>query len=110
MTSGLTSGGSVQAMLGNARSGVVSTETVRLFVPIISANTEHAEEGYVFKEWDEAADRAREIPSRRFIVPVVIDDDYDGDPRSTARYQMHSGACSSVVPPVVIPTLSSRRC
>jgi hypothetical protein len=57
---------------------------VRLFVPIISANTEHAEEGYVFKEWDEAADRAREIPSRRFIVPVVIDDDYDGDP-STYR-------------------------
>lgn len=53
---------------------------VRLFVPIISANTEHAEEGYVFKEWDEAADRAREIPSRRFIVPVVIDDDYDGNP------------------------------
>ncbi len=53
---------------------------VRLFVPIISANTERAEEGYVFKEWDEAADRAREIPSRRFIVPVVIDDDYDGNP------------------------------
>jgi hypothetical protein len=53
---------------------------VRLFVPIISANTEHADQGYVFKEWDEAADRAREIPGRRFIVPVVIDDDYAGDP------------------------------
>ena len=26
--------------------------TVRLFVPIISANTERAEEGYVFREWD----------------------------------------------------------
>ena len=57
---------------------------VRLFVPIISANTEHAEEGYVFREWDEAADRSRSIPSRRFIVPVVIDDDYDGDP---SRYR-----------------------
>ncbi len=56
------------------------SRNVRLFVPIISTNTEHAEEGYVFKEWDEAADRAREIPSRRFIVPVVIDDDYDGNP------------------------------
>ena len=53
---------------------------VRLFVPIISANTEQVDEGYVFKEWAEAADRAREIPSRRFIVPVVIDDDYAGDP------------------------------
>ena len=64
-------------------------QTVRLFVPIISANTEHAEEGYVFKEWNEAADRSRSIPSRRFIVPVVIDDDYDGDP---SRYrQMPDG-------------------
>ena len=41
-------------------------------------------EGYVFKEWNEAADRAREIPGRRFIVPVIIDDDYEGDP---SRYQ-----------------------
>jgi hypothetical protein len=60
------------------------SRNVRLFVPIISANTEHAEEGYVFKEWDEAADRARQIPSRRFIVPVVVDDDYGGDP---SRYR-----------------------
>ena len=58
------------------------SRNVRLFVPIISANTERADEGYVFKEWDEAADRAREIPSRRFIVPVVIDDDYDGNPNN----------------------------
>ena len=58
------------------------SRNVRLFVPIISANTEQADEGYVFKEWDEAADRAREIPSRRFIVPVVIDDDYDGNPNN----------------------------
>ena len=57
---------------------------VRLFVPIISANTEHADEGYVFREWDEAADRSRSIPRRRFIVPVVIDDDYGGDP---SRYR-----------------------
>ena len=58
------------------------SRNVRLFVPIISANTEHADEGYVFREWDEAADRSREIPRRRFIVPVVIDDDYGGDPSS----------------------------
>jgi hypothetical protein len=55
-----------------------------LFVPVISSNTERAEEGYVFREWAEAVNRSRSIPSRRFIVPVVIDDDYDGD---TSRYR-----------------------
>jgi len=57
---------------------------VRLFIPIISVNTEHADEGYIFREWSEAVDRSRRIPSRRFIVPVVIDEDYDGDP---SRYR-----------------------
>jgi len=54
-------------------------ETIRLFVPLISANTEMEEEGYVFREWDEAIERSRSIMGRRFIVPVVIDDDYDGN-------------------------------
>jgi hypothetical protein len=58
--------------------------TIRLFVPVISANTERAEEGYVFREWTEAANRSRSIPRRRFIVPVVIDEDYAGDP---SRYR-----------------------
>jgi TIR domain len=54
--------------------------SVRLFVPIVSANTEREEEGYVFKEWNEAVERARGIPRRRFIVPVIVDEDYQGDP------------------------------
>lgn len=58
--------------------------TIRLFVAVISANTEREEEGYVFREWMEAVERARSIPRRRFIVPVIVDDDYDGDP---SRYQ-----------------------
>lgn len=58
---------------------------VRLFVPLISRQTEAREGGYVFKEWDEAVQRARSMPpNRRFIVPVVIDDSYDGNP---ARFQ-----------------------
>ena len=58
---------------------------VRLFVPLISRQTESREGGYVFKEWDEAVQRARSMPpNRRFIVPVVIDDAYDGNP---ARFQ-----------------------
>src|SRR6185312_1144757 len=58
--------------------------TVRLFVPVISANTETEEEGYVFREWDEAIERSRSIMGRRFIVPVVIDDGYDGN---ASRYR-----------------------
>ena len=59
-------------------------ETIRLFVPLISANTEAEEEGYVFREWREAIERSRSIMGRRFIVPVVIDDDYDGN---ASRYR-----------------------
>jgi TIR domain/SIR2-like domain len=57
---------------------------IRLFVAVLSANTERREEGYVFREWEEAADRSRAIPRRRFIVPVVVDADYDGN---AARYR-----------------------
>jgi TIR domain len=58
--------------------------TVRLFVPIISANTEDAQEGYFFREWSEAVDRSHSIMGRRFIVPVIVDDDFDGD---ASRYR-----------------------
>lgn len=63
-----------QEILSSVRRGV------RLFLPLISRQTEAREEGYVFKEWSEAAERAKGIPSRRFIVPIVIDADYKGDP------------------------------
>jgi TIR domain/SIR2-like domain len=53
---------------------------VRLFVPVISRNTELREEGYVFREWAEALKRAEAILHRRFILPVVIDPEYDGNP------------------------------
>jgi hypothetical protein len=59
---------------------------VRLFLPVISKHTESREEGYVFKEWREAIERAKGIPpgGRRFIFPVVIDAEYDGNP---SRYR-----------------------
>jgi hypothetical protein len=55
---------------------------IRLFLPVISQHTENREEGYIFKEWREAVERARGIPpgGRTFIVPIVIDVDYDGTP------------------------------
>lgn len=57
---------------------------VRLFVPIISANTEREDEGFVFYEWRAALERARGIMGRRFIVPVVVDEAYSDDP---SRYR-----------------------
>jgi hypothetical protein len=56
--------------------------TIRLFVAVISANTEREEEGYVFREWIEAVERSRAIPRRRFIVPVIVDPEYQGDTSS----------------------------
>jgi TIR domain/SIR2-like domain len=56
----------------------------RLFVPIISANTELEEEGYVFTEWHAAVKRSLSIMGRNFIVPVIVDKDYEGDP---SRYR-----------------------
>jgi hypothetical protein len=50
-------------------------KTVRLFLPIISGSTETCEEGYVFREWREAVNRSYSIPSRRFIIPVIVDED-----------------------------------
>jgi len=48
-----------------------------LFLPILSANTESRPEGYFRLEWDEAAERARKIQGRKFIFPIVVDQDYD---------------------------------
>jgi hypothetical protein len=50
-------------------------KTIRLFLPIISENTEREDEGYVFREWREAANRCYAIPRRRFIVPIIVDRD-----------------------------------
>jgi TolB-like protein len=46
----------------------------RLFIPVISANSERRDEGYFRREWSLAADRTRDMAhNRAFIVPVVID-------------------------------------
>jgi hypothetical protein len=50
-----------------------------LFLPLISAATEGRDEGYFREEWRQAAERARQIEGRTFIVPVVIDADYAGN-------------------------------
>lgn len=46
----------------------------RLFIPVISANTERRDEGYFRREWSLAVDRTRDMVHKRtFLVPVVID-------------------------------------
>jgi TolB-like protein/Tfp pilus assembly protein PilF len=46
----------------------------RLFIPVISANSERRDEGYFRREWALAADRTRDMAHKRaFLVPVVID-------------------------------------
>jgi TolB-like protein/Tfp pilus assembly protein PilF len=46
----------------------------RLFIAVISANTERRDEGYFRREWALAADRTRDMAHRRaFLLPVVID-------------------------------------
>jgi hypothetical protein len=55
---------------------------VRLFVPLLSHQTEQRKRGFVFREWSEAIERQKELPpggKRRFIVPVVIDSEYQGN-------------------------------
>lgn len=49
-----------------------------LFLPLLSSNTENRTEGYFRLEWDEAAERSRRIEGRKFIFPIVIDQDYAG--------------------------------
>jgi TIR domain len=47
----------------------------RLFIPLISANTEHRDEGYFRREWSLAVDRTRDMADKKtFLLPVVIDD------------------------------------
>jgi TolB-like protein len=46
----------------------------RLFIAVISANTERRDEGYFRREWRLAVERAGDMLHKRtFIVPVVID-------------------------------------
>jgi hypothetical protein len=48
-----------------------------LFLPLLSANTEARTEGYFRREWRLAATRAESIQGRRFIIPSVVDEDFD---------------------------------
>jgi hypothetical protein len=47
----------------------------RLFIPVISANTEDRDESYFRRECALATDRTRDMAEKRaFLIPVAIDD------------------------------------
>jgi hypothetical protein len=54
-----------------------------VFLPLLSTSTEARQEAFFREEWREAADRARRIQGRRFIVPIIVDEQYD-----PARYTL----------------------
>ena len=51
-----------------------------VFLAVVSRTTEQRTEGYFRLEWRLAVERARRIQGRKFIFPLVIDDDYNGNP------------------------------
>jgi hypothetical protein len=56
-----------------------------LFLPLVSANTEARTEGFFREEWTLANERSRRIQGHKFIIPIVVDRDYDDD---AGRYQV----------------------
>ena len=54
-----------------------------LFLAVISQTTERRGQGEFFGEWKRALEYAQNMsPGRKFIFPVVIDENYDGDARA----------------------------
>ena len=60
----------------------------KLFLPIISANTQEREEGYFRREWNLAVGRTLDMADdMAFILPVVIDATRDADARVPEKFR-----------------------
>jgi hypothetical protein len=95
---------------GNAWNADIS-ETIgkaRLFIAVVSANTEQREEGYYVREWRLALDRAKEITRPRFIIPVVVDDrpmEPERHPQALSEFHpLHFGHAPSGEPDAALLT------
>jgi TolB-like protein len=63
-------------------------KTCSLFLPVISRNTHHRDEGYFRLEWKLAVDRSHLISTdQAFLLPVVIDDTRDDEERVPERFR-----------------------
>lgn len=60
----------------------------RLFLPIISFNTQAREEGYFRREWNLAVSRTLDMAEdTAFLLPVVIDSTHDSDARVPEKFR-----------------------
>ena len=60
----------------------------KLFLPLISANTQAREEGYFRREWNLAAGRTLDMAhDTAFLLPVVIDTTSDADARVPEKFR-----------------------
>jgi hypothetical protein len=63
-------------------------KSCKLFLPVISANTQAREEGYFRREWNLAVSRTLDMADDApFLVPVVIDATRDSDARVPERFR-----------------------
>jgi TIR domain len=66
----------------------------KLFLPIISANTQAREEGYFRREWKLAVGRTLDIADdTAFLLPVVIDSTNDTDALVPERFREVQWTC-----------------
>lgn len=49
----------------------------RYFLPLISNAADQFDERFFRREWKQAVDRSQAIAGRDFVVPLIVDDDYD---------------------------------
>jgi hypothetical protein len=47
----------------------------RYFLPMLSSLADRRQQGFVFKEWEEASDRLSTM-NREFVLPIVVDSEY----------------------------------
>jgi hypothetical protein len=63
-------------------------KSCKLFLPIISVNTQAREEGYFRREWNLAVSRTLDMAEdTAFLLPVVIDSTHDADARVPEKFR-----------------------
>ena len=49
----------------------------RYFLPLISAAADRFDEKFFYREWKAAIDRSKGIVGREFVVPIILDEEYN---------------------------------
>ena len=62
----------------------------RYFLPLLSDGVNGREEAFVFREWRQANERLKDM-NREFVIPVIVDADYEPERYTAAPVQAWSG-------------------